>query len=252
MRFQQVTRGAGARVGSIAGALGVAGVLALLFMPGVALADIKPGEVDPGPDSEGHGDTDPQKQKNPLDPILELMRKVQQGLAGADSGSWTQRQQKEIVEALKLGDDAVEQLAKLIEQVESSSQSSGGGGSSSQSGQPQGGSQQKRGQMRQRQADRQQQGVNPQGEQQGEGQQEKRDDQAAQNDQRREGAREPGGDPGSEGQAANGRRPTEADRWGDLPMKQVREVLDSKRGELPPRWRKALEQYYRRLAESQE
>ncbi|RME73824.1 MAG: hypothetical protein D6776_06345 [Planctomycetota bacterium] len=214
-----------------------------------ARADIRPDEKDRGPDAQGRGVGERgHDERNPLVPILDLMRQVQQRLAEADSGRWTQAEQKRIVEALKFGENAVKELDKLIELAEQQSSSSGGGGSSS-GRRSRGGKPQRRRSARQRQSEGQRQAVNPQ---QRSGQpREQQDNRAARNDQRRLGSRQSGGDPGSDSAGAGRKRPSEADRWGDLPMKEVREALDARRSELPPRWRALLERYYRRLAESQ-
>ncbi len=229
----------------------VFGLLALgLAAP--ARADLKPKERERGPDAEGRGDAPhPQAGADPLEPIIELMRKVQRQLAEADAGRWTQAEQRRIAEALDLGGDAVEQLAKLIEEIEANSQAMSGGGGGGKSGRSSSAADRQRRRMRQRRADGQRQGVNPQRDAQrrGDGQRERRDRQAARND-RRQRTRS-GGDPGAQAGALPGRKPSEAARWGDLPMKEVREALDARRGELPPRWRRLLERYYRRLSGSE-
>jgi hypothetical protein len=51
--------------------------------------------------------------------------------------------------------------------------------------------------------------------------------------------------PGGAGRAGAGAR-----RWGDLPEKFVAPVLEAKRREPPQAYRKAIEDYLRRLAES--
>ncbi|GIW72350.1 MAG: hypothetical protein KatS3mg102_1892 [Planctomycetota bacterium] len=225
----------------IAAALVVAGA-ALLPVP--ARADITPEEMDRGPDAGGRADRDPQSQ-NPLPAIVELMRQVQQRLIEADTSRSTQQRQQRIVKALELGDQALQQLGRLIELAEEQAQQSSGGGGEAQRQAGSSGQQQRR-QMRERERMENTRPAAPD-RQQG-GQQHERNERAGQNDQRR--LERSGGDPGSEARGAGrDRQPSEAERWGDLPMKQVREVLDTRRHELPARWRAALEAYYKRLAE---
>ncbi|MFC1707676.1 hypothetical protein ACFL59_12815 [Planctomycetota bacterium] len=40
-------------------------------------------------------------------------------------------------------------------------------------------------------------------------------------------------------------------QWGNLPMKDAREVMKATRREMPLKWREKLERYFRRLADPQ-
>jgi hypothetical protein len=82
----------------------------------VASADVEPEEA---PDTAGTGVEQPvAPDENPLPEIVELMREVEQALADSHADQPIQAQQKKIVEALDFGNDALDQLQKLIEFVE--------------------------------------------------------------------------------------------------------------------------------------
>ncbi|MHC4390043.1 MAG: hypothetical protein ACYS22_01840 [Planctomycetota bacterium] len=212
-----------------------------------AQADVEPDEA---PDKAGTGVPEMPKQENPLPKIVELMREVEQALADSHADQPTQAQQQKIVEALEFGNDALEQLAKLIEMAENSAQSSGqGGGSQSESGQPSPGSSgQRRRSGQTRRDDPNAKGTNPQ--EQGKSDTEKRgaqnettDPNQAQNDKKSAGANPD--DPSKAG--AN--QPKAGGEWGNLPMKEAREMMESQRRKMPQKYREQLERYYKGLSE---
>ncbi|MFC1707675.1 hypothetical protein ACFL59_12810 [Planctomycetota bacterium] len=99
--------------------LGVAALL-LLTLSCPALADVSPDDKDDVPDTGGSSsDVAEQPQKNPLPEIIDLMRQVEDRLAEADAERFTQEEQQRIIDALELGGDAVDELEKLIEYIES-------------------------------------------------------------------------------------------------------------------------------------
>jgi hypothetical protein len=198
------------------------------------------------PDAEGHGaGVEGHPEKNPLPDIIDLMRKVEERLAEADTGAWTQSEQEKIAKALQGQSDAIDALQKLIKAVEDQArqqQGSGGGGQQDrqrngqrrQDQRPQG-SERKDEERRQPASPEQQPGQQDRNRQRTEEQRKRAEESAKEKDPKLDPARG-GGNPG--------------ERWGDLPAKQAREVIDAKQRPMPPAWRKALEEYYRRLSET--
>lgn len=243
-------------------------VAALLLSVGqVASADVRPKDLDKGPDAEGRGDTEGKApEKDPLGPIVELMRDVEKKLAAADTGKWTQAEQQRIVDALAAGDKAIAQLRELIKMHQ-------GDGSCDEpselkarpSSKPE--KQKPQGSARSDSSPLQKKGMKP-GEKPGS----KPGEKPGSKPQGKQGQHKPGDPKGNKGevqspeQAKNNQKssgegmpegtssstaaPSGAQRWGDLPMKQVRDILDAKRETLPLKWRQMLEAYYRKLAES--
>ena len=223
-----------------------------------ARADIKPDdekqgekEKPKGPDSEGRGPGVPQpQQKNPLPDIVDLMREVEQRLAESETSRWTQEEQQRIADALKGQESTVEKLKDLIKEVESQQSQGGGGGAEQQQRERQRGQQQREQQkQRERQQEQQQQPVDPQQQEKQKSEQEKQRQQNQQRDpnqRRRESATQPPDGAKADG-AHNG---AGGEQWGNLPPKQIREVLDAKSRPMPPRFRKQLEEYYKRLEET--
>lgn len=58
------------------------------------------------------------KKENPLKKILDLLKDVEDRLVDADTGDWTQEEQRQVVEALKRQDQATKALDDLIEQIQ--------------------------------------------------------------------------------------------------------------------------------------
>jgi hypothetical protein len=243
----------------------VAGALAAALLAGAAArADVKPKEPEKGPDAQGsgsEGDGKPPPMKNPLPEIIEMMKQVERRLAETDTGEWTREEQERIVKALELEGQTVERLKKLIEEIEANQQSGGGGGGGGDAkGKPKprsGGQNSGRTPQTERQQDAGQQPVNPnagqndgrqeqspnrpENQQQGE-----KNDQEGRNDQARETQLPPGGAAALE----RARAAAAGETWGSLPPKQAREVMEAKRREPPQQWRKQIEDYFRKLAET--
>lgn len=56
--------------------------------------------------------------KNPLKKILDLLKDIEDRLVDSDTGEWTQDEQRQVVEALKLQNNAVDELDKLINKIQ--------------------------------------------------------------------------------------------------------------------------------------
>jgi hypothetical protein len=198
-------------------------------------------KTEPAPDQEGHGPGVHPEQKNPLPEIIDLMRKVEEKLADAETNDWTRDEQEKIVKALEGQASAIDKLRELIKQVEEQSQSGGGGGGGQDRKPRQGGEGQK--QPKPRQKDEDSKPVNPEQQQSGDKPQDgKRRDQRP---ERRDEHRPPeDAQGGGEARHAN-----PGDKWGDLPSKQAHEVIDAKQKSMPPEYRKQLEEYYRKLTD---
>ena len=67
-------------------------------------------------------------EKNPLKKILKLLNEVENRMNEADTGEWTQQEQRDIIEALKLQSQAKNELDRLIENLQKSGSGSGGKG----------------------------------------------------------------------------------------------------------------------------
>lgn len=235
----------------LSAALGMALLLtaALAFAP-PARADLRPDEdreETEVPDSAGRGDVPQEGMENPLPGIVELMRKVELSLVETDTERWTQAEQQRIVEALELGGEAVSELEKLIDKIEQMASQAQGGGGSSSGAQSSG---ERKPQPRPRGERKQDQGqkLDP-GEQQQKpdgGQKEQSDERPAENDGRTSGQM----DAEERGGQAPQRTASDAESWGNLPMKQAREVMESTQRKKPLKFREQLEAYFRRLAGS--
>lgn len=104
-------------------ALGALGSAALATLaPAGARADVEPLPAGAdAPDAAGTGapEAAAADEVPTLPEIVDLMHGCEEALAEADADIFTQRQQERIVEALTLGDDVVERLRRLIEDIES-------------------------------------------------------------------------------------------------------------------------------------
>ena len=173
-----------------------------------------------------------------IDRLLELARQAgQQGGGGGGGGSSSNRQPNG------------QQGGQQQQQGGGEGSSSPLDGRSEQSTQreavpelpQQGGTQQQRGQDQAgQQRQQQQQGSQPQSQQGGE----------RPNDPRNAGGRQgnqQGSDPAADAKGAGSAQTDGADRWGDLPV-HARDVFRTQGGrDLPPRYRDAIDGYYRRL-----
>ncbi|HVY60571.1 MAG TPA: hypothetical protein VHF22_02910, partial [Planctomycetota bacterium] len=167
-----------------------------------------------------------------------------------DTGQWTQEEQDKIAKALEQQGQASDGLKKLIEEVESQAQSSSGGGGSKQrqeQRQQQRGGQQNQ-QMRERQQEETKRPQDPQRDkseqQKQKGQREKSAQDPAQNDQKSKGEPQ-----GADYKLDKSKQGSPGEKWGDLPPKARRELMESTRREPPVQWRKQIEDYFRKLAE---
>jgi hypothetical protein len=173
------------------------------------------------------------------------MRKVEERLADAETDRWTQEEQEKIAKALEGQEEAIERLKKLIEEAEAQAQ--GGSGGSERQEEKGGKSEEERERrLRERKEDGRRQPVDPQ-QQPGERQREREQEEREREQERRE-AKPPAEQP----RGGGAERPANPGaKWGDLPPKEAREMLDSKRKAMPPRWRRQLEEYYKKLEETQ-
>ncbi len=236
---------------------------ALLFsavFPAPARADIKPEDLEErekerkeerekAPDAQGFGEgVAPPALKNPLPEIVELMRAVEQRLAEAETDRWTQEEQQKIVKALEGQQSSVERLKKLIKEVEESAQQGGGGGDGGRSQRQGGQSRREQERLREREQDGERRPVNPQAreqEREGENNRQRDERQRAREERRSRELPPDAGGPVSE------RRADAGEQWGNLPPKAMREVIDARRRPMPARFRKQLEEYYRKLLEAE-
>lgn len=214
----------------IVGALGV--VLAcILAAPFSGLAADKDDRDDP---------KEEEKKPEGLEEIVkfvnELMTRVEDNLAQLRTGRRTQDDQKKIIEALKKVIDEAQQAADSQSSQQQQQQQQQQGGSSSQKQDQQQGHSEK--QPDKRQEDQaQKQPLKPPA---GTGK--------TPNVRRRERREppQPRGNPIRKGPGTN------AQKWGNLPPKDRRSVIDQWSQTVPPRFRSDVEKYWKRLAETDE
>jgi hypothetical protein len=225
---------------------------ALVLVLGAAstvFADVKPGDKkeEKAPDAQGTGRDMPkgplEKMKNPLPGIVEQMKNVEKRLAETETGSWSQEEQQRIVDALKIEGDVIDALQKLIEEVENQPPQGGGGGGDQQMKERQ--RQQSKSQQQRSQKERQSEGQEkPADMQKKPGEKEQQQQDEARNNEKKEG------DPGRNDYRLDRQsNPNAGDSWGHLPVKARQAVIDARRAEPPPQWRKQIEDYFRTLAE---
>jgi hypothetical protein len=178
---------------------------------------------------------DSRKVQADIDRLLELARQAgQQGGGGGGSGGSSGGQGQEQQD----GDGSSSPLSGRSE--ESTRREATPEGPDAGGGRPRGGAEE-----RARQGERA-------GEQQGSrpapgGQARPRDPRQAGSDP---GASRPGAAPGADPRGAGSQDPAGADRWGDLPV-HARDVFRTQGGrDLPPRYRDAIDGYYRRLSKN--
>lgn len=188
--------------------------------------------------------TPPAERPNPLPGIVDKMKAVEKKLAEAETGELSQVEQKAIAKALEIDQDAlVGDLQKLIDEIESSAQSGGGQGGDPSGEKKPGGS---KGGQKQPSKPRDQGGqekpANPE-KPGGEGEQNKNQTDEAKNDEKSEA------DPGDSSYNGEKKRAGDPDSaWNPaLPPKRQGEVLEAKRREPPPAWKKQIDEYFKRL-----
>ena len=177
-------------------------------------------------------------EDNPLEKILELMNEVENKLFEADTGEFTQEEQKQIVEAMRFEEKTHEALEELIRKIEEQAEQQSSSSSSS--------SEEQKKQQQQQQQDQQNQQNQNESEQERQQQQQQ---QAQQNPQNGQENKQP-----QEGQEAkppeDDSNPTEdkdraGGRWGSLPKKLHQDAGRASEREVPEAYRK----YYERLTE---
>jgi len=203
------------------------------------------------------------KEKNPLKNILKLLKDVEDRLGDADTGEWTQDEQRQVVEALKLQKDASSALDKLIDQIQKAQNESSGSGGSSSKKQKKGGSsgkkkknespQQKRErQKRERERQRKQKEAQRKKEMEKKGKPEGKKPKGMKKPQKgpeKKGAQKKvGGKPPKDSKGAL-RAKGGAGTWGNLPMKLHQDVEKARKAELPGRFRDLIHGYRKRINE---
>jgi flagellar biosynthesis GTPase FlhF len=207
-------------------------------------------------------------EENPLPKILELMKQVEGRLFEADTGDFTQDEQKQIVEAMRFEEKTHEALEELIKKIEEEMQKQQQQQSSSSSSE-----QQKQQQKQQQQQNQNQNETEEQRRQREEEQQRRMEQQRRAEEQRRmqqnqqqqnqQNQQQPqdGREQRSEQEQREGRPPeddqnplNEADRragpWGRLPRKLFQDAANARNHEPPSKFRDLIEQYRQRLAET--
>ncbi len=235
---------------------GTAALAAALFLGGPAWADQKDDkekaeeewkEAEERQGKEGEQPGLPGIGENPLEEILELMNEVENRLVEADTGAFTQDEQKKIVEAMRFEDKtsaALEELIKKVEEEQQKQQQQ----SQSQSSQDQ--QQQKQQQQKQQQKDREQQEREREQERQRHAQEQKQQEQQRQDQQTAEQQRREQGTPPEGGDGPLGEGGGTAERWGNLPAKLHQDAANASNKPAPGRWSELIKRYRARLAES--
>jgi len=211
--------------------------------------------------------------ENPLEKILDLMKGVEEKLFEADTGDFTQSEQKKIVEAMRFEDKTKKALDKLIDKIENSQQQSSSSSSSSsqskknqkknKSQKNQRNQQQKSKEQQQRekeqeakrqaQKQKQQQNKQQQSEQdkkKSEAQKKKEQEQKRKAEQEKKMAQQ---------RKRNGRPPNDksgdlnedmgaAGRWGSLPAKLFQDAQNVRNRATPSRYRRLIERYRERIS----
>lgn len=192
--------------------------------------------------------------ENPLEKILKLMEQVEGRLFDADTGGYTQEEQKKIVEALRFEDKTSAALEELINKVEQQQQQQSQSQSQSQDQKQQqeqrkNETEQQRKEREQKERERQQREKEQERQRQAQQQkqqqkQEKPQDQQAQREkqQQREGQPPPDqqGDATRDGGAAG--------RWGQLPSKLHQDAANARNHAPPERWSDLIKRYRERLS----
>jgi hypothetical protein len=200
------------------------------------------------------------EMENPLKKILELMEQVEGRLYDSDTGSFTQQEQKKIVEAMRFEDKTHQALEELIKKIEEQmkqqqqQQSQGGGGQQQKQQQKQQDQQQnetpeqkkereerERREKEQEEQRKAQQQNSPQNQQQQQNPQNDQERRARQEQQRNQETPDPTRDEA-------GRERTAAGRWGMLPSKLFQDAANAQNVEPPGKWAELINRYRQRLA----
>jgi hypothetical protein len=188
-------------------------------------------------------------EENPLPKIVDLMKKVEERLAGTDTGTYTQEEQKKIVEALNLGDKAKSALDDLIKKIEEMQQQMQGQGGEDQQKKQQQQQNQPKNETPEQRAEREKQEREKQEREKREEErrksqnpqqkpkQEPKDSQKTKNDKKEKERRPP------EENANLDPRARQQGRWGDLPAKLHGDAEKARQEKVPERFRDEIEKY---------
>lgn len=209
-----------------------------------------------GKKAPGQGGGLPGLGDNPLEKILELMRGVEDRLFEADTGEFTQEEQRKIVEAMRFEDktsQALEELIRKIEEEMQNQQSSSGGGSSSdqqrQRQQQQRQQQQNQSETEEQRRERMEREKREEEQRRMEQQSQPQNQQNPQNDQEQRGQQERReGRPPDDPARLDPRDPGAAGRWGQLPAKLHQDAQNAQNQEPPARWSELIKRYRERVA----
>lgn len=210
--------------------------------------------------------------ENPLEKILELMKGVEEKLFEADTGDFTQAEQKKIVDAMRFEDKTQKALDKLIDKIENSqNKSSSSSSSSSQQKQQKKDQKNQKNQRNQQQKSKEQQQKEKEQEakRQAQKQQEQQKNQKQQSEQEKkseaqkkkeqEQKRKAEQEKRMAQQKRNGRPPEDkkgelddemgaAGRWGSLPAKLFQDAQNVRNRATPSRYRRLIERYRERIS----
>lgn len=200
-------------------------------------------------------------EENPLPKILELMKNVEGRLFEADTGDFTQDEQRQIVEAMKFEEKTHEALEELIRKIEEQmqKQQQRQQSQSSSSDQQQQKSQQnqnetpeqkrQREQEEQRRREREKREEEQRRMQQQQNQSQKQDQKPENDRQQRSEQEQKEGRPPQDDQNPLDDSERRAGRWGQLPRKLHQDASNAANQPPPDRWRSLIERYRERLSE---
>jgi flagellar biosynthesis GTPase FlhF len=212
--------------------------------------------------------------ENPLEKILDLMKGVEEKLFEADTGDFTQSEQKKIVDAMRFEDKTKKALDKLIDKIENSQQqSSSSSSSSSQQKKDQKKNKSQKNQRNQQQKSKQQQQKEKEQEAKRQAQKQKQQQQdkkqQSQQDKKKSEAQKKKEQEQkrkaeqekkmAEQRKRNGRPPNDksgdlneemgaAGRWGSLPAKLFQDAQNVRNRATPSRYRRLIERYRERIS----
>ena len=211
--------------------------------------------------------------ENPLEKILELMKGVEEKLFEADTGDFTQAEQKKIVDAMRFEDKTQKALDKLIDKIENSQNQSSSSSSSSQQQKDQKQKKDQKNQRNQKQKSKEQQQKEKEQEAKRQAQKQKqsqKDQQKPQSEQEKkkseaqkkkeqEQKRKAEQEKRTAQQKREGRPPDDksgdlneeagaASRWGSLPAKLFQDAQNVRNRQTPSRYRRLIERYRERIS----
>lgn len=212
--------------------------------------------------------------ENPLEKILDLMKGVEEKLFEADTGDFTQAEQKKIVDAMRFEDKTQKALDKLIDKIQNSqNKSSSSSSSSSQQKNQKKNQKSQKNQRNQKQKSKQQQQKEKEQEAKRQAQKQKQQNQKnqkqqseqdkkkseAQKKKEQEQKRKAEQEKRTAQQKRNGRPPEDksgeldnetgaASRWGSLPAKLFQDAQNVRNRATPSRYRRLIERYRERIS----